>query len=269
MVGTTDSAIVAAEGTDDTLATGATAIIAVSAEDFDGTTPYTGYDTTGSLYTSSFSLPETDGTVVALVTTSNTVLHAITYNSDIRSEGTGISLHLGLGDTLVPAPATPGEIANNPIVDTYAPQVADAVVTTSAEGGTESNNIIFLNDNDKVHLDIIALSPPEALQVQIAFSDGNYLTLTGVGDEGSVTRRFTYTITSTSQSGEITYRIRKDGTTITSGVITHSGKRVAIDRDTPSASFVITPTTNASRKRVVATITDTHLPGRSALQDTY
>ena len=77
----------------------------------------------GAIFLSSFSLRQQGGQGELLGmynTAADRMEHQVTYTPDERSSGTGASLHLTLGDTQVPAPATPGAIAINPIPETVA-----------------------------------------------------------------------------------------------------------------------------------------------------
>ena len=112
------------------LAPGAVAVIVQDSAVFSNT--YPGYQ--GQVFLSSFSLRQQEGIGEPLGiynTSSDRVEHAVTYVPDERAGGTGASLHLTLSGVQVPAPATPGSIAINPIAESPEPagfeQVQEAV----------------------------------------------------------------------------------------------------------------------------------------------
>ena len=75
----------------------------------------------GAIFLSSFSLRQQgeQGELLGMYNTAaDRMEHQVTYAPDERTGGTGASLHLTLGNTQVPAPATPGTIAINPIPET-------------------------------------------------------------------------------------------------------------------------------------------------------
>lgn len=73
----------------------------------------------GQVFLSSFSLRQKGGVgemIGVYNAAADRMEHEVAYVPNERTNGTGASLHLTLGDTQVPAPATPGEIAINPII---------------------------------------------------------------------------------------------------------------------------------------------------------
>ncbi len=239
------------------LAAGAVAVIAASASDF--STAYSGYS--GPLYSSSFTLPDTNGTGVALYASNGaTKVHAVTYNTDARANGTGISLHVGLNARLVAAPPTPGEIAVNPI-ESFTPITAGVSVSSSIANGTAAGDLTLLDTGDVITLRVFHASAlPSGVTAKISIGAVER-TMTASSGATAINKEFTYTVAADDPSGRITYTIKKGSDTLRTGAVTHDGNPAVIDTDTPSVAFSMTaPTGNTSRKKITATITDTSPP---------
>ena len=97
----------------------------------------------GAIFLSSFSLRQQGGQGELLGmynTATDRMEHQVAYAPDERSSGTGASLHLTLGGTQVPAPATPGSIAINPIPEIKATTEAPIIKEeTETEEKTKKN----------------------------------------------------------------------------------------------------------------------------------
>ena len=257
VAGGTKQAIVVDGTTTATLAAGAVAVIVNTTDAAAFKTAYT--YSSKPLYTTTLSLPETNGTAVALYTSSDTKIHTVTYNADARTNGTGMSLHVALDATLTPAPATPGAIVINPVGEhtVTAPTVS---VASSVENGTENGNLVFLDDGDIITLRVFhtnALPSDLAAKVRIGAVEKS-MTLKEGGS--SVSKEFTYTVVSGDTSGKIRYSLSGTGITKT-GSVTHNGKRAVIDKVAPSVAFTMTsPSGRTSAKTVTATITDVSPP---------
>ena len=103
----------------------------------------------GAIFLSSFSLRQQggQGELLGMYNTSTDRMeHQATYVPDERTGGTGASLHLTLGNTQVPAPATPGAIAINPIPETVAvkeiPADKEEVALGKGAKGAEDKEVV-------------------------------------------------------------------------------------------------------------------------------
>ena len=240
------------------LPAGGIAVIAKNTTTFKAA--YSGYS--GNLYSSAFSLPDTNGTEVALYDSAGTVkVHTVTYNTDPRTNGTGSSLHVGLNGLIIPGPATPGALEVNPITQSYAQFSGGVAVASSITGSTDATGFVFLDAADVITLQVLH---PEALPDNLTAKvtvGGTEKTMTASAGATAIRKNFTYTVVSGDTDGRITYTILSSGSVIKSGAVTHQGKVAAIDKTAPTLSFAMeAPNSITSRKQVTVTVTDTSPP---------
>ncbi len=215
----------------------------------------------GGVYTADISLPE--GATIKLYQ-GETVIDTITYTQDYRAEDTGMSLHLTTENDLIVAPATPGEVAINPPDTAYTlPSPIGFSVITSAVGGEETNEGIFVGVGDTITLELLHerdTQTPTAT-FHIGSDDVGSVNFSG---EDSVRKEASYTLPSTSMEGVVTYTIHgltdDSGTALTkSGTVAHDGKQVIFDSTPPTVSVTIEPTGTSSYKEVILQVADTYL----------
>ena len=168
-----------------TMAPGETAVIAQDSALFKDV--YKTYQ--GSIFLSSFSLRQQKGVGEALgiySTADDQIISKITYTPDDRAAGTGASLHLTLGGTQVPAPATPGVIAINPIPAQDQQDAASVQEEIHSEeniqdgrqhttGKTQSSSIadtVIRSLDDRVSAEELANNSPPTPQRQVTVVQG-------------------------------------------------------------------------------------------------
>ena len=140
-----DSISIQTEG-NTSLAPRSVAVIAANPEAFRNT-----YGNDILIYTGSFTLPDTDMPSIALYLGTEILLYEIIYTPQINTNNTDLSLHLNQSGDSIPAPATPGEVASNPIIK-YSPVEDIVSVSTTIEGITDENILRARERDNTTHI---------------------------------------------------------------------------------------------------------------------
>ena len=178
----------------------------------------TGY--TGSIYTASITLPETDGTEVALYDSSNAKIHTITYNMSDRIKETGMSLHVGLDGSLVAAPATPGAIVVYPVSSSHAIAPSGMAVSSSVTNGTNGGDLVFLDTNDVITLRVLHTEKIPSGATAELYIGATKKDMTAQSGATDIYKEFRYTVVAGDPSGLVTYAIKKGTESLITGAVT-------------------------------------------------
>lgn len=266
-VGTTEYVVAVHDSnTAASLAAGAVAVIAGNStafiEHYAYTTPL--YKISGP-NASSFDLTGASANTVTLKKNADEI-DRVTYGGNELTDATGASLHVTLGNIFTPAPATPGEIAINPVTEQVVRTVGSSVSTSVGRGSGEvvkdSDDSVYLGIGNTVTLYVLDQRSLNALTAKLLIgATEKTLTLSGT----DVQKSGTYTVTETDPSGPVTYSVAgmkdTDGAAMTgTGTVKHNGKTVVIDMATPSVSVSVAPAGNANRKTVTVNVTEDSPP---------
>ena len=265
-VGNTEYTISTNGSTTASLAVGDTAVVAADPSGF--TTAYS-YGTT-HLYKAAgasnavFSLPAVSNTTVK-VKKNATDIDSITYSRDSLAERTGSSLHKTLGNIFVPAPATPKELASNPVTDTAARQVGSSV-STGITGGTKvagDDARIYLGQGDTITLTVLDQKSLGTVTAKVLIGTAERtVTLSGDGTR----KTGTYTVTSSDPSGFVTYSVTgltdSAGAVVptTTGSVYGEGRIAVVDVSAPTVTTAVTTPGVSTRKVVTVTVRDDSPP---------
>ena len=221
----------------------------------------------GALYVaSSLVLPKGGGTITLKKSTAN--INSVTYPQHALAYRTGASLHKTLGNVFRPAPATPGEIAINPITKRPASPNASSVSTevTAAGGGAgDDDETIYLAENDTITIRVLDQRSLGTITATLIIGSDvaqNHRTLTPTTSKSTDAQKiYTYTVQASDPSGGITYKIegandRGGKPTTLTGEVRHENKRAVIDKAAPTASIVFDPSGAAVRKTAVVTVVE-------------
>ena len=258
-VGSVTGNVAVHESTPETLAASDVAVIVKDASTF--ITAHSTYPSTKIYTVGSLDLPNKNGTTIILKKGSVRI-DRVVYNINELAKRAGMSLHKTLGDVLIPAPATPGSIAINPVND-RSEDIVGISVATNVTGGKDGGDRVFVDTGDVITVYVLEQEGMQAPSTITLIVGGADKTVT-LGDPG-VARSGTYTILENDVDGLIRYKIEDitdslGNTTEKVGVVTHEGKPVSVDTSVPTVSSEITPTEHATRKTVVFTITDSNVP---------
>ena len=262
--GDDDSAITSFSNSPQTIPAGGIAIVAKDPIKF--LIAFPSYD--GLLYETTFTFGNSNSGLVRLVKDDET-LSVFDYLRDTRIENTRLSFHIAIdGEDVLIAPATPGEIATNPIPSEDITTVnTDRNLSIGIRGGSlqgeGATRRAYLSMGDTISLvytyrfgDIISLmfsilakdsveSPQDSGE---AFVNGDLVT-TG-----------TYTVDSNSPEGALKYTIfgTLNGSDFTSleGPVTYGSQEVIVDKTPPILGVGVNVSGQASTKTYTITSTD-------------
>ncbi|MDE0243101.1 MAG: lamin tail domain-containing protein [Candidatus Kaiserbacteria bacterium] len=224
------STIMPHQTTSTTLRPGGVAIIAADPDDFRNT--YQEY--TGPLFQATMDLPDI-GTPRITISVGNTVIYQTSYTSDPRANNTGVSLHV-TEYGLVVAPATPGEVARNPL-ESYRVQPQVTSVTTAVTGGNDTPSGVFLDAGDGISLRIFHTERIPQLTADLYIGDQrlqrNFIESPESDDVQQV---FTYIVQEDDETGTPTFSVESESDSVAEGEIVHHGKTVIIDTTPPILS---------------------------------
>ena len=223
----------------------------------------------GSLYESNISLTNigSDSQTITIVNASDETIADISYIPDVRVNQRGTSFHIGLDGQLHIAPATPGEIAVNPITQYIVLRSDEVGVSTMvrAKSATELNSAgtkLFLKEGDIISL--LLSSVEETLTVTSPkILIGTREVVPTQTKKTDILIEYAYTIdsadTAENTSAEITYALDVNGET-KEGNIIHEGKRAYIDKKKPTLVPLTAESENVVRKEFRFSIDDDNAP---------
>ena len=221
------------ESTQATLVPGASVVIAVDPLAFSGAYPT--YD--GPLFRSPLMLPDAGLPTVSLLIRGSGV-HEITYAPDRRANGTGVSLHTS-GDGLVVAPATPGEIARNPL-ESYQAQPPGISLVTSVTGGSDADDSVFLGEGDTITLRVFHTEYLVPLTADVLVGDAVRRPFLASPESDDVQQVFTYAVREDDADGGLSYTVASDSGLVGEGGIMHDGLPAIVDLTQPVITLLRT-----------------------------
>ena len=259
-VGSVSGDIAVHGSTPETLAANDVAVIVNNETEF--SKAHSNYPSAEIYTAGNLDLPNRNNTMVILKN-DGVRIDRVVYNINELAKRAGMSLHKTLGDVLIPAPATPGSIAINPVNDRSEDIVGISVATSVTTGGKDGGDRVFVDTGDVITVYVLEQEGMQAPSTITLIVGGADKTVT-LSDPG-VARSGTYTILANDADGLIRYKIEGitdslGNTTEKIGVVTHEGKPVSVDTSMPTVSSEITPIEDATRKTVVFTITDSNVP---------
>ena len=260
-VGSVSGDIAVHGSTPETLAANDVAVIVNNAEEF--SKAHSNYPSAEIYTADNLDLPNRNNTTITLKK-ENTRINRVVYNINELAKRAGISLHKTLGNVLIPAPATPGSIAINPVND-RSEDVSGISVATSVTNSKDGGDRVFVDTGDVITIYVLeqeGTQAPSTVTLTIGGTEKSF----DLSDAGAgIAQSGTYTILNSDADGLIRYKIADitdslGNTTTKVGVVTHEGKPVSVDTTAPTVSSEITPTEDATRKTVIFTITDSNVP---------